>query len=73
MDKINEQIYNANVELVDRNRILDADNKMMQRRMNKIIEYIEKIYSYKENVITHTFDKDNIRELYEIAKGEDYE
>lgn len=30
------------------------------------LDYINSRYDYEENVITHTFDRDNIKELYEI-------
>lgn len=68
MDKINEQIYNANVELVDRNRILDADNKILKRRIEKTIEYLENNNILKELIQ----DEKAKKELLEILKGEDY-
>lgn len=37
-------------------------------------EYIEDRYDYEQNVLTHTFDRDNIKDLFEIIDkgiGED--
>lgn len=43
MDKINEQMYKANIELVDKNRILEEDKKILTKRINKALEYIEQL------------------------------
>ena len=43
MDKINEQMYKANIELVDKNRILEEDKKILTKRINRAIEYLEPI------------------------------
>lgn len=40
----------------------------LQDRIDKAIEYIEE--RYNGEVLTHTFDKDNVGELLEILKGE---
>ena len=39
----------------------------LHHRINKAIEYIEE--RYNGEVLTHTFDKDNVGELLEILKG----
>lgn len=41
MDKINEQMYQANIELVDKNKLLEEDKKILQKRINRAIEYME--------------------------------
>lgn len=43
MDKINEQMYKANIELVDKNRLLEEDKKILIKRINRAIEYLEPI------------------------------
>ena len=43
----------------------------LQDRIDKAIEYIEE--RYNGEVLTHTFDKDNVGELLEILKGSDKE
>ena len=55
------------------NVMIDRDNKQNEEieRLNNIIkevrEYIEE--RYNGEVLTHTFDKDNVGELLEILKG----
>lgn len=41
MDKINEQMYQANIELVDRNKLLEEDKKILLKRINSTIEMLE--------------------------------
>ena len=41
MDAINEKIYQANIELVDRNKLLEEDVKALQKRIDKAIEYLK--------------------------------
>lgn len=65
MDKINEQLYQANIELVDRNKLLEEDVKKLEKRIDKAIEYIEPFY---ENALDYT----EFKEILEILKGEDY-
>ena len=43
----------------------------LHHRIGKAIEYIEG--RYNGEVLTHTFDKDNVGELLEILKGSDKE
>lgn len=51
-------------------------NEMVKTNMeyfNRIVnalEYIENSYDAEENVLMYTFDRDNIKELYKILKGE---
>ena len=40
-NKINNSILQANIKLVDENKILEKDNKMLQKRIDRAIEYIE--------------------------------
>ena len=41
MDKINEQMYKANVDLVEKNRILEIENKKILKRFDKCVEYLK--------------------------------
>ena len=50
---------------------LEDENELLQDRIDKAIEYIEE--RYNGEVLTHTFDKDNVGELLEILKGSDKE
>ena len=62
---------------VNTNLILDYITNLQEEieRLNNIIkeaiEYIEE--RYNGEVLTHTFDKDNVGELLEILKGSDKE
>ena len=47
------------------------DSINYKKRIDKAIEYIEG--RYNGEVLTHTFDKDNVGELLEILKGSDKE
>lgn len=42
----------------------------LQQRIDKAIGYIIERYDYQGHALTHTFDKDNVRELLKILKGE---
>lgn len=65
MDKINENLYQANIELVDRNKLLEKDVSILQNRIDKAIEYIE-------NFINYLPKEDKAIELLSILKGEEY-
>ena len=41
MDRINENLYQANIELVDRNKLLEKDVSILQKRIEKAIEILE--------------------------------
>lgn len=41
MDKINEQMYKSNIYLVDKNRWLEEDKKILLKRMKIAIEMLE--------------------------------
>lgn len=47
-----------------KSNILDSYVNSLENRINKAIEYIEE--RYNGEVLTHTFDKDNVKELLEI-------
>ena len=47
--------------------------KKQKEVINKANEYIENRYDYEQNVLMYTFDKDNLKELYEILKGDSNE
>ena len=66
MEKINEHLYQANIELVDKNKLLEQDKKILTKRINKAIEYI------KENEIYPESSENNYVEstaLLNILKG----
>ena len=42
-------------------------------RNDKAIDYIEDRYDPEQKVLTHTFDKDNVEELYKILEGKNDE
>lgn len=65
MDRINEHLYQANIDLVDRNKLLEEDLKKAQKRIDTAIEYIEPFY---EDALDYT----EFKEILEILKGEDY-
>lgn len=48
MDKINEQMYQSNIYLVDKNRWLEEDKKRLLKRMKLAIELLEE-YKTEEN------------------------
>ena len=50
---------------------LEDENELLQDRIDKAIEYIEE--RCNGEVLTHTFDKDNVGELLDILKGSDKE
>lgn len=58
MEKINEQLYQANIELLDRNKLLEEDVKKLEKRIDKAIELL------KDNFIPELAIK--------ALKGEDY-
>ena len=41
MEKINEQMYQANIDLVDKNKLLEKDIKNMQKKFDEAIEYLK--------------------------------
>ena len=47
--EINERMYQANIDLVDRNKLLEEDKKILQKRIEKATEYIDQLL---ENVIS---------------------
>lgn len=68
MDKINEQMYQANIELVDKNKLLEEDKKILTKRMNKAIEIIER----NENKAPIEVVLNDIGLALKVLKGEEY-
>lgn len=62
MDKINEQLYQANIDLVDKNTVLEEDVRILKKRINNAIEYIKRT----EDKYNEEIDK----EIIAILKGE---
>ena len=52
---------------------LEQQCKNQKEVIYKAIEYIENRYDYEQNVLMYTFDRDNLKELYEILKGDSNE
>lgn len=69
---MNEKLYKANVQLVDDNRVLKEDKKILQRRLDKAIEYIKDNadYGIQEKCCMDDLNYNNCDELLEILKGE---
>ena len=73
-ETVYEDSIKKDLEIERLNNILDGYEKEMDNLINardKAIEYIEE--RYNGEVLTHTFDKDNVGELLEILKGSDKE
>ena len=79
LDKISKNelttiLIQKDKEIERLNNILDGYEKEMDNLIDardKAIEYIED--RYDGEVLTHTFDKDNVGELLNILKGVDKE
>ena len=41
MEKINKQMYQANIDLVDKNKLLEKDIKNMQKKFDEAVEYLK--------------------------------
>lgn len=63
--------YNAVRNLQIRNKRLCVEIERLNNIIKEVREYIEE--RYNGEVLTHTFDKDNVGELLEILKGSDKE
>lgn len=64
---MNKHIVEANVKLQDENKLLKEDKEILQRRIEKAIEYIEKWQNFQHtNGSTH----EELRNLKGILKGE---
>lgn len=73
MDRINEQLYQANIELVDRNKLLEEDKKILIKRINRALKYIEE-HSDEPRTCVYGLPKfkvfnGDIEELANILKG----
>ena len=73
-NKINESLYNANVQLVDKNRELNYDLKEEKRIRKKAIDYIlNKSIEYKPGYRKVELNFQECSELLEILESEFYE
>lgn len=73
-NKINENIYNANIRLVDKNKELYTDNKILRKKINQAIEFIlDKSVEYKPGYRKVELDFKECSELLEILESELYE
>ena len=69
------EIKELEKRLKEINKITDLKHQCKKQKevINKANEYIENRYDYEQNVLMYTFDKDNLKELYEILKGDSNE
>lgn len=68
MDKINERMYQANIELVDRNKLLEKDVSILQKRIDKAIE----ILNSRDNYTDSDFESMEFqRDIISVLKGEE--
>ena len=68
---INENLYNANVLLVDKNRLLNNDLKEEKRIKKKAIEYIlNKSVEYKPGYRRVDLNTKDCSELLNILEGD---
>ena len=63
---MNEKLYKANIGLVDENKVLKDDKKILERRIEKAVEYINYNQFNGNNKIICI----NGNDLLEILKGE---
>lgn len=71
--KINESLYNANIQLVDKNRELNYDLKEEKRIRKKAIDYIlNKSIEYKPGYRKVNLNTKDCIELIEILESEVY-
>lgn len=70
MDKINEQMYQANIDLVDKNKLLEEDKKILIKRINRALEYIEEAYELDEINVGNIYHE-AYGDLEKILKGEE--
>jgi len=59
---MDEKLYRANVELVDKNTLLEEDIKILKRRIQHAIKFIEQTKEYYHDGIDE--------ELVDILKGD---
>lgn len=64
MDRINENLYQANIELVDRNKLLEKDVSILQKRIDKAIEMIE-------NLMDNNLEVHKGEPIIKVLKGEE--
>lgn len=61
LESINKRIYQANIDLVDKNKLLEEDKRILQKRINNAVEFIKETKGYY-------FDGVDI-ELIDMLKG----
>lgn len=65
---IDERMYQANIDLVDKNKLLEEDKRILQKRLDTAIEYIEN--NAKINIEDSITIIKFYKELLKILKGE---
>ena len=62
MDAINKKIYNANIQLLDENKKLKKEKKILQKKIINTIEFIKNTKEYYSDGVD--------KELIDLLKGE---
>lgn len=55
MDKINKKIFQANIDLVDKNRVLEQDKKILTKRIKNTVEIIKIIDENNNERLLHKY------------------
>lgn len=71
IDKMNEKLYQENIDLVDKNKYLENQLLLLQKRIDQAIEHIEKHIEDKKYLNNIYSDKSMLEMILEILKGED--
>lgn len=66
-----QDIQKRSTEMYKENKLLKYQLQQKENIIKEAIEYIQD--RYDGEALTHTFDKDNVKELLEILKGSDKE
>lgn len=70
MERINEQLYQANIDLVDKNKALEVSLKILEKRIDNAIEYIDQLLEHI--IVEYNGEYKRFENTKKILKGEDY-
>ena len=68
--RINSRIIEANVKLQDENKLLQEDKEILQRRIDKAIEYLDYFYELELDIDNGEALDLKIDKMKAILKGE---
>ena len=72
-----DHVRKNGTKLINEIKVLEQQCKKQKEIFNKATEYIKERFYFNEETgeysLLHTFDKDNIKELLDILKGEQNE